>query len=567
MMATETDLNNGALNIQKALNCSNVFATLLAQRGFSPDSLQSFLYPKMEHLTSPSGLKDMDKAVERIIAAVKKREKIAVYGDYDVDGVTGAFVLGESFRWLKIPIDVHIPHRTRDGYGIQIPTLEKMKADGISVVISVDCGVRAFEPIKWAKENGIDVIITDHHQPDGENLPEAFAVINPHRTDCTAKMESLTGVGVAFKLAQALLAKSKISYNLAELLPFVALGMIADMTTLTGEARTLVKLGFNEIFNSSNPGLQALCEICLEGESLTSSDVGFQLAPRINAAGRLGEAQLVLDLLNSANIIDARAIAMEIDGLNDARKQIQAEVSALAVRLAETQIKANGGEIPPFLVLSGMNWHRGVVGIVASRITNLFDVPALVFSEEEDGTLYGSGRSVNNFPLLEALTSGAEFFTTFGGHQMACGATLRVENLEKLRQALITFAENYQPAEISEPAPRFELEIKAAEISMQLAKELKLMEPFGNGNPEPVFSSVFQLEDEPRILKEKHLKFALFADESSEQTLNALWWNSADLCANTDWQEVSEFPAIYKVQTNSWKGKTSVQLILVDADL
>ncbi|HRH45179.1 MAG TPA: single-stranded-DNA-specific exonuclease RecJ [Pyrinomonadaceae bacterium] len=562
--SNETVSPDNINQLQQHLNCSNIFAQLLDKRGLKVETVNAFLNPVLADLSDPSNLKDLDRAVERIIQAVKNNEKIAVYGDYDVDGVTGSFVLQETFNILKLPLIVHIPHRTRDGYGIQQATLEKLQAEGVSVVISVDCGVRAFEPLVWAKNNGMDIIITDHHQPDGDSLPDAYALINPHRNDCDAEMESLTGVGVAFKLAHALLRKSKYSANLDDhlrsLLPFVALGMIADMTSLVGEARALVKIGFNEIYRTKNFGLQALCDLCLDGAELSSSDVGFKLAPRINAAGRLGEAQLVLDLLNAQNPEEARSFAIELDAINDARRAIQDDVVKQAEAQAFEQIAKNGGEVPSFFVLSGQHWHRGVVGIVAARITNQFERPALVFCEE-DGILYGSGRSFAKFPLLEALESVAELFTTFGGHQMACGATLPVQNLAALRAGIESFANSCDPEVYLDTTPEFELEIGSQHLSLSLAQELKLLEPFGLNNREPVFASTFEIDGAPRVLKEKHLKFALTAKQQADD-IAALWWNSAEEHQDTDWEEADEVSANFKLQTNTWRGKTSIQLIL-----
>ena len=315
-----------------------VFQKLLHARGINQENLNDFLNPQLESLKNPYLFADMKKAVDIIIEAVKNNKKIAVYGDYDVDGTTSGFILAEAFRWLKIPVELHIPHRTRDGYGIQIHTLGKMKAAGIGLVISVDCGIRAFEPCRWANENNLDIIVTDHHEPDGINLPEAMAVINPLRANCQSNARNLTGVGIAFKLSQALLEKSKFTHDIKKLLPFVALGMIADMTELTGEARTMVKIGFDEILKTDNLGLKTLCETCISGEKMTSTDVGFQLAPRINAAGRLGESGLVVDLFNARDERRAAQLALELELLNDDRKLIQAQIFDAATRLAKELI-------------------------------------------------------------------------------------------------------------------------------------------------------------------------------------------------------------------------------------
>lgn len=555
------DLPETARQIQAQLKCSGTFARLLDRRGLTGAALRSFLHPSLDDLSNPFSLKDMDKSVERIIQAVRNKEAIAVYGDYDVDGVTASFVLAETFRRLKIPLAVHIPHRTRDGYGIQIHTLEEMKAQGIKVIISVDCGVRAFEPLQWAKDNGIDVIVTDHHQPDGEALPNAFAVINPHRSDCLAQMENLTGVGVAFKLAHALFSKSKQAPNLERhlraLLPFVSLGMIADVTELTGEARTLVKLGFDEIYRTENIGLRALCDLCLDGEKLSSSDVGFKLAPRINAAGRLNEADLVLDLLMSKTPKEARCIADELDAVNEKRKVIQEEVFNSALDQVRELIQANHDQMPGFLVLAGQDWHRGVVGIVAARIAETCQRPTLVFSIQ-DGLLYGSGRTSGNFPLLAALESAAPLFVTFGGHAKACGATLEAGNLELLRKEMELYASQFGEDDLISPPPQPDLKLEFGDLNLGLANELKLLEPYGRGNPEPLFASRFQLAESPRVLKNKHLKFELNAPlEDSPEKVTALWWNSAE-----HYEETEIFDAHFKLQTNTWRGTTKLQLII-----
>src|SRR5688572_4923746 len=382
------------------LKVSPLVAAILIARGYeSFDDATKFLNPSYDHLHDPYLLKGMREAVDRIFKAIENGEKILVWGDYDVDGTTGTVLLRRTLNMLGAATAFHVPNRFTEGYGINIPALEEAKADGCKVVISVDCGIRSFEPIEWAKANGLDFIVTDHHISDPvRGNPDAYAVVNPNQPDCPYPDKHLAGVGVAFKLAHALLRERQKENLVPAFLKIAAIGTIADIMQLTGENRAIVALGLRDLPSTKNFGLKALMEVADCTSDMTSYHIGFRIAPRINAAGRMDVARHVIELFESEDFGEARRLAAVLDSRNRERQQVQQQITELALMDADELTGRN------FVVVAGEGWHRGVIGLAASRIAERLHRPTIVLSIE-NGFAHGSARSIANYHLLNALES------------------------------------------------------------------------------------------------------------------------------------------------------------------
>ena len=398
------------------LQCSPLLAAILTARGFETvEKATKFLNPAYEDLHEPFLMHGVREAAERILQAIERNEKILIWGDYDVDGTTGTTLLRSVIRTLGGESTFHIPNRFTEGYGVNTPALQKAKADGVSLAITVDCGIRSFEPLEWAKENGLDVIVTDHHLSDeARGNPPAFAVVNPNQPGCEYPDKHLAGVGVAFKLAHAMLREKGHADKINDLLKITAIGTVADIMQLTGENRSIVALGLRDLPKTKNWGLKAMMEVADCRSDMTSYDIGFRIAPRINAAGRMEVAKHVVDLLECEDFNEARRLANLLDSRNRERQKMQQQITELALletdKLSETK----------FVVVSGEGWHRGVIGLAASRIAERVYRPTIVLSCE-NGVAHGSARGIPNFHLLQAMESWSELFDQFGGHAAAAG--------------------------------------------------------------------------------------------------------------------------------------------------
>jgi len=572
--------------LRRELNLAPLMAKLLTIRGFSdPAAADRFLHPKLDHLHDPLLLADMNKAVERLRRAIASQEKILIYGDYDVDGTMAVVVLLTALRGLGACVDVHIPHRLTDGYGMRPEVIERAAAEGASLVVSVDTGVRAHEPIARARELGIDCIVTDHHLPE-DHLPPAYAILNPHRTDCSYPNKNLCGVGVAFKLAQALLgisgagdtpaaavatgttgvaaaagvaiAAGKSTRLLESYLKIVALGTIADVVPLTGENRVIAYFGLDGLRRAAAPGLRALIEVCGigRGEVVTAGHVGFQLAPRLNAAGRMESARDVIDLFTSRDEALADEIAARLDRLNQERQQVEESITKCAVERLETQ---PGHSQRYSLVCAGDGWHRGVIGIVAQRLAERYYRPALVIGIE-NGEGVGSGRSISGFHLLKALESAADLFTRFGGHAQAAGFTLESGRIQELEARFEAFARTALKPEDLEPALRIDTEINLTDLDGPVYEQLQALGPHGMGNPAPVLCARgLRIAAPPRLLKEKHLKMRV---AQGSRAFDALAWNWAPRAA--EFPEGQRVDAAFTLAENTFQGITTVNLELKD---
>ena len=518
-------------------------ARLLAGRGItSAESAQRFLYPALGHLHSPYEMLGMDKAIERLRRAIAANERVLIYGDYDVDGTTAVVILKTVIEMCGGRAEFHVPHRIKEGYGMKDAVLERAHAEGVTLIISVDTGIRAFAAAETAKRLGLDLIVTDHHLPDaGEGIPRALAVLNPNQPDCKYPCKALCGAGVAFKIAQALLESKPVSPNSGQMwgstdpkrlvssfLKIVAIATIADAVPLTGENRVFAKLGLDGLRRPVNAGLKALLEVAqLTAKPISTGDVAFRIAPRLNAAGRMDVAQDVVELFSVRDPARAREIATRLNQLNADRqeeeKRILASVDerfAGAPEMAESYC----------IVVDGEGWHRGVIGIAATRVVEKYGRPALVLSNE-DGEAYGSGRSISAFHLLEALESCRDMFTRFGGHAHAVGFSLPCKRVPELRAALDAYARTRLTREDFIPKLRYDSDITLGDITDQLYQAVARLEPYGMGNPEPVFAVTgVRVTVPPKILKEKHLRLRLAQPNGTKypKAWNAVGWRMVE---------------------------------------
>ncbi|HYZ87528.1 MAG TPA: single-stranded-DNA-specific exonuclease RecJ [Bryobacteraceae bacterium] len=475
-------------------------------------SAQRFFAPSLADLHDPFALAGMQAAADRIARAIAEGEPILLYGDYDVDGTTSIVMLMKLFELAGAKASFHVPHRIREGYGMRSDVVDRAAAEGVRLIVSVDTGIRARAVVEHARTLGIDVIVTDHHLPE-EELPPALAVINPNRPDCTYPEKNLCGAGVAFKLVQALMNRlawpaDRVAKLSESFLKITALATVADVVPLTGENRTIVKRGLEGFSTVRNVGLRELLRVAgfADGSCPTSTQVAFRIAPRINAAGRMASASDVIRLFLTSDTNEAAQIAQQLDGLNRDRQQTEQDIIEAILNECE-QMPVTPDRAG--LVFSGKGWHKGVVGIVASRLVERFCRPAFVLCEEEEtGIVSGSGRSVARFHLLEALESMRELFEKFGGHRQAAGVTLTAGALDLFRERFNAYAgtllteDDFRPmieidAVITLPA----LEDRAVYRALDLA-------PFGCGNPAPVFAAFdAEVVGHPAIVKEKLLKF------------------------------------------------------------
>jgi single-stranded-DNA-specific exonuclease len=552
---------------------SPLFARLLVLRGItSAADAARFLSPSLEQLHSPYLMRGMKEAVERISAAIIDKEQTLIYGDYDVDGTTAVVILKTAIELCGGTADFHVPHRIKEGYGIKDDVIERAAAAGVRLVISVDTGIRAFQAAETARRVGLDLIVTDHHLPEAhEGVPNALAVLNPNQQGCDYPCKELCGAGVALKVAQALFAKFKDAAEQAKLIPsflkMVAIATIADAVPLVGENRIIARLGLEGLRRPVNGGLKALMDVSGLGESgraLNAGDVGFRLGPRINAAGRMDVARDVIELFTCKEPQRCREIAEKLNLLNTERQNEEARImSEIETRLAEDPSLAKKFCV----VFDGDGWHRGVVGIVASRVVEKTGRPALVIAKEGDEA-HGSGRSISALHLLEALESCHGLFTRFGGHAHAVGFALPSTHLAELKQRL----DEYVRARLSEADLEQQVDISAeiplTDVTPRLLESLRQLEPFGHGNPQPVFASRdVSLLVPPRILNEKHLKLRVKQRQSetkSSFSYEAVGWRMAERLNGDAYQPGDRVDLAFTVTVNEHPEFGGLELTLED---
>ena len=558
--------------LSESLGVSALLARMLVLRGVSdPESARRFLSPDLAHLHDPFRMLSMDTAVGRIVQAIERREKILIYGDYDVDGAMAVVVLDAALKLVGAEAHHHIPHRMREGYGMRTEVVERARAEGFSVLISVDTGIRAFAVVDRARELGLDCIITDHHLPANEGsvagtVPRALAVLNPKQPGCAYPDKDLCGTGVAFKLAQALLtSRAETSARVARLLPsflkLVCIGTIADSVPLVGENRVIARLGLDALRRPVNPGLKALVEAAgLDGMPITSWDVGFRLAPRLNAAGRMESAQDVIDLFTRASPAEAQELALKLNRLNADRQDAERAILDEIEERIERQPEDFAGSC---LVVAGEGWHRGVIGIVASRLVDRFHRPALVISVES-GAGHGSGRSIEKFHLLDALTACADVFDRFGGHRQAAGFGLPAERIGDLRRRMNEYAPRCLVPSDFVPEIHLDAEISLSDLTPETVQDLERLAPHGYGNPRPVFGCrKVRLQGRPRLLKEKHLKMQV---AEGGRVFTALAWRKASWLERLAGPDLA-FDVAFSPTQNTFQGETHTELELLDLNL
>jgi single-stranded-DNA-specific exonuclease len=548
--------------LSDTLQISRVAARLLCIRGIADaDRARRFLSPTLDDLLDPFSLTDMGPAVDRILRAIATRERIAIHGDYDVDGVTSTVILRRALELLGADVTHFIPERLRDGYGLQPASLDRLHADGVSVVISVDCGIRAIEAADHARRLGLDLIITDHHEPDVA-LPRAVAVINPKRHDCGYGDKNLAGVGVALKLVHALCLRSGRIAWLPAFVKVAAIGTLADVVPLTGENRIIAKLGLGMLSKGPHKvGLRSLLDVCgLTGKEIDSYHIGFVLAPRVNAAGRMSTPDIAARLLLAADegmAVEARQLAEQLDAENIRRQQEEADIVAAARKAVDTDLEVGSRTV---IVVAGEGWHRGVIGIVASKLVDAYHRPAIVISTDGE-VAHGSCRSIPSFNMLAALESCPDVMSRFGGHKQAAGLTMEASRIRELRARVNDFADaRLQPDDLR---PRLWIDgaLGFRGIDERVASELTTLAPFGAGNPRPVFrTSGVEIVDGPRRVKERHLKMAFRQDG---RVMRGIAWRAS---------EREEFVAghrtaidlAFSLEQDFWNGERYLQLSIAD---
>ncbi len=548
-----------AASLARVLGVSPILAALLINRGYADErDARVFLSPTYDQLHEPYSMLGMKEAVARLKRALEAREPILIYGDYDVDGTTGTAVLLRALKLLGANAGFHIPHRFTEGYGIQQAGLEKALADGYKLVVSIDCGIRAHEPLYWARDKGLDVIITDHHLPDEkEGAPPAFAVLNPNQVGCKYPDKNLAGVGVAFKLVHALFREYGREAQVPAFMKVVAIGTVADVAKLVGENRTIVTIGLKDLARVANPGLRALIDVagCGDGKGMTAYDLGFRIGPRINAAGRMDAAKAVVELFDTRDSNIARHLANHLDARNEERKTVQQQIIDLAVA------EINEPDECYAAVIAGEGWHRGVIGIAASKIAERLNRPCVVLSVDGD-MAHGSGRSIEAYHLLDGLTACSELFEKFGGHSHAAGITIRSSRIEEFRKRLNEHAASRLSPEDLEPSVNVDLELAPDTVTFSTARELDALEPFGAGNPRPVFvTKNLRCLSEPAVLKDQHLKLRLAGPQN--RPLEAIWWNCIEIPGQTP-ELNGSIELAYTLETSPWNGDFRMQLNVLD---
>ena len=540
--------------IQKQNNINKLIATILSNRGITKkEDIEIFLKPTRNDFHDPYKMPDMKIAVDRIIKAIENKEKIIIFGDYDVDGITSITVLKSFFKDRGIEVDSYIPNRLEEGYGLNIPAVEKIAKEGYQLMITVDCGISCIEEIKRANELGIETIVTDHHEV-GENLPNALAVVDCKRKDNTYPFRDLAGVGVVFKLIQAI----SIKLNLEETeylkyLDIVCVGTISDIVPLVDENRVISKLGLLLVNQTKNIGLKSILNAS-GYKNIDSNAISFGVAPRLNACGRMGHAQEALKLFLSSNVNEVYNLTLALNNYNKIRQETEKAI----FEDANLQIQKNHLDKNKAIVLAGNNWHHGVIGIVSSKITEMYFKPSILLCLEDDMGK-GSGRSIPGFDLHEALTKCQDTIERFGGHSMAIGITIKKENIEKFKEK---FEEIATLAHIEDIIPIIKIDAKVnlSEINKEMVESLKQLEPFGEANKMPIFLFKNLKIDSIRALGEgKHLKLTL---KENNVIVNAIGFNLGELA--NDYRIGDKIDVVGTLEINSFNGLENIQINIKD---
>jgi single-stranded-DNA-specific exonuclease len=560
-----------AAELARAAGLPEVLAALLVARGITDaQAAFAFLDPQQSHLHSPLLMLGMDTAVARLEQAIAERQPVLLYGDYDVDGTTAVVLLKTAIEMLGGTVRFHVPHRLREGYGLQSKVLEAAHADGVRLVITVDTGMRAFAEAETARRLGLDLIITDHHLPEaGHAVPHALAILNPNQPGCGYPEKSLCGAAIALKLAQAVLERRNAQRTREKTLPsflkMAAIATIADAVPLRGENRVIATLGLRELRRPASAGLRALFAASAldpAAKQISGFDVAFRIAPRINAAGRMDVASEVIELFCTRDAARAAELAAKLEQLNRERRDTEATaLAAILARLgADTELA-----LDRLLLIDGDGWHRGVIGILASRLVERTARPAIVVSVE-DGVAHGSGRSVDGFQLLSALESCPDLFTRFGGHAFAVGFAMPAENLAPLKTRLRSYAAIHLAHREPEHVLRIHAELPLDHITPVLARWLSKLEPFGHGNAAPIFvAHKARLVNPPRIMKERHIRLELAQDlehasGSNTAPMRAVGWDLAGRARALGLKQGDLVDLAYRVRENDHPGFAGLEV-------
>ncbi len=544
--------------LAKSLQISPITAQILVNRGIENETEANlFLNCTLFDLPSPYLMKGMDRAIERIKKALENNERITIYGDYDVDGVTSTALLYSFLKVLKANVTYYNPDRLKEGYGINIDAVKKLAEQGVSLIISGDCGITAVKEIEQAKELGVEFIVTDHHKPPQE-LPRAVSILNPKLSECKYPGKEIVGVGVIFNLVIALRRALRDEGffkngepNLGDYLDLVALGTVADCAPLLDVNRILVKEGIKRMQSPKRLGVQALKEASSIKGEVTSYDLGFKLGPRINASGRMSTADNAVALFISENLEEARELAKELNEKNSNRQSTEAEIIKEAISLLESNPALIGANS---IVLASRNWHPGIIGIVASRIVERYEKPTMLIAISEDGVGKGSGRSLEGINIYAALSECRELFLQFGGHEQAAGLSIREENVEKFREMFDKALENSE--EQYEKKLKVDCAIELDSLTDSLISEFELLQPFGIGNPEPALLSRTVEVVSQRIFKDKHLGFKV---KKGTKLFDAIWFNMKEPSTLPD-----KVDMVFTPEFNKWNGKKEIRLRVKD---
>ena len=550
-------------SLKKEFNTSEIIAKVLANRGIeSLKSSHNFFNPSNDQLHDPFMMKNMDIAVDRISKNIQNQKPILIFGDYDVDGTTGASLLYLGLKDLNAIVEHYIPHREKEGYGLSSGGIDYAHSIGADLLITCDCGINAFQPVDYANEHGVDIIITDHHIPD-KKLPNAYAVLNPKQKGCEYPFKGLCGCGVAFKLISALSEKSGIGQNVGlNYLDLVALATSADMVPILDENRVLVHGGLDQLEESKSPGIhQLLVQTGLVGESLNVGKLVFGLAPKINAAGRMGDANRTVELLTTSDKTRAEELASILVRENKRRQLIQEDIVNDAIRLVHSQVDLENNKV---VIIGAKGWHPGVVGIVASRIKDEFSRPAIVIAFDKEGIGKGSARSIPNLDLYEALSYAAKFLEGYGGHPMAAGLTVREDKFENFKSLFLRNVNKILTNDDLIPAISIDGEMALTDINSRFMRFLEKLGPFGPGNMRPKFvSRNLSISGQPRLMGNgEHIRFIV--------SQNGRNYPAVGFKLSSHYEDlIRGFPVdiAYVVEVNQWQGQSNIQLNVRDIQL
>ena len=550
-------------SLKKEFNTSEIIAKVLANRGIeSLKSSHNFFNPSNDQLHDPFMMKNMDIAVDRISKNIQNQKPILIFGDYDVDGTTGASLLYLGLKDLNAIVEYYIPHREKEGYGLSSGGIDYAHSIGADLLITCDCGINAFQPVDYANEHEVDIIITDHHIPD-KKLPNAYAVLNPKQKGCEYPFKGLCGCGVAFKLISALSEKSGIGQNVGlNYLDLVALATSADMVPILDENRVLVHGGLDQLEESKSPGIhQLLVQTGLVGESLNVGKLVFGLAPKINAAGRMGDANRTVELLTTSDKTRAEELASILVRENKRRQLIQEDIVNDAIRLVHSQVDLENNKV---VIIGSKGWHPGVVGIVASRIKDEFSRPAIVIAFDKEGIGKGSARSIPHLDLYEALSYAAKFLEGYGGHPMAAGLTVREDKFENFKSLFLRNVNKILTNDDLIPAISIDGEMALTDINSRFMRFLEKLGPFGPGNMRPKFvSRNLSISGQPRLMgKGEHIRFIV--------SQNGRNYPAVGFKLSSHYEDLIRGVPVdiaYVVEVNQWQGQSNIQLNVRDIQL